>query len=188
MSVKTVLDGTETAESLREIVPRLGRDLFPHRVLLRSGGMKFEEHGQERHILLVDDDPDCRLICRALLTYSGFWVTECADGESAVRLARADLPDLILMEVSLPSLDGWDAARLLKRDAGTAHVPIVALTAHALPRDRHRAAQAGFDGYLTKPVAPSAVLDEVRAWLGSGGPVRPTSARPAEDRRAHASR
>ena len=118
-----------------------------------------------RHILLVDDDVDSRFICRTILTYAGFTVIECGDGESAVHLARLACPDLILMDLSLPILDGLGAVRALKGDGATSGIPVVALTAHALPPERQRAADAGFDGYLTKPIAPMRVLDEVRNRL-----------------------
>lgn len=121
-----------------------------------------------KHILLVDDDEDSRVICRTFLTYSGFQVTDCADGDAAVRLARSVHPDLILLDLSLPVLDGWGAARILKQGRDTRGIPIVALTAHALAGDRGRAAQAGFDGYLTKPAALGDVLNELRR-LGMSG-------------------
>lgn len=129
-----------------------------------------------KHILLVDDDADCRLICRTFLTYAGFRITECGDGETAVRLASTNHPDLILMDLSLPVLDGWGAARTLKERRDTRGIPIVALTAHALPGDRTRAAAAGFDAYLTKPAALRDVLAELHRRLGIPGPARFMSA------------
>ena len=119
----------------------------------------------ERTILLVEDNEDNRAIYRTILTYGGFKVVEAVDGEEGIEFARRDLPALILMDISIPTLDGWAATRILKLDASTTHIPIVALTAHALADDRARAMEAGCDAYLAKPVEPRRVLDEVRRLL-----------------------
>lgn len=120
-----------------------------------------------KRVLLVDDHEDSRIIYRTALLHAGFSVAECGDGESAVRSARQHSPDLILMDLSLPVLDGWEATRILKADARTRHIPIVALTANALPSDRARAGGLSFDGFLTKPVTPRRVLSEIESRLGS---------------------
>lgn len=117
-------------------------------------------------VLLVEDHPDNRGIYRTILEHGGLRVIEAEDGEAGVRLAQQQLPDLILMDVSLPLLDGWQATRILKDDPETAHIPIIALTAHALHGDRERAEQAGCDGYIAKPAPPRDVLAEVRRRLG----------------------
>ncbi|HEU4557617.1 MAG TPA: response regulator [Longimicrobium sp.] len=119
----------------------------------------------ERTILLVEDNEDNRAIYRTILTYGGFNVIEAVDGEEGVERARQDLPALILMDISIPKIDGWEATRILKLDASTTHIPIVALTAHALADDRARAMAAGCDAYLAKPVEPRRVLEEVRRLL-----------------------
>lgn len=80
-------------------------------------------------------------------------------------MARELLPDLILMDISIPKIDGWEATRLLKGDDVTRHIPIIALTAHALPKDRERAVEVGCDGYLSKPVAPTEVVKEIERYL-----------------------
>src|SRR5690606_5324490 len=99
-------------------------------------------------ILLVEDNDDNRVVYRTILAHYGFTVLEAADGEEALRGARMDGPDLILMDVSIPKIDGWEATRQLKADPATAGIPIIALTAHALAADRARAQEVGCDGYL----------------------------------------
>jgi two-component system cell cycle response regulator DivK len=119
-----------------------------------------------RTILLVEDHEDNRIVYRTMLEHFGYTVLLAGDGAEGVRLAREQRPDLILMDVSIPVIDGWEATRMLKADAGTAKIPIIALTAHALAADRQRAAEVGCDGYLAKPVEPRRVLEEVRRFLG----------------------
>lgn len=120
-------------------------------------------------VLLVEDNPDNRGIYRTILEHNGIEVVEAEDGENGIRLAREQLPDLILMDVSIPGIDGWEATRILKGDEKTSGIPIIALTAHALPSDRERAAEAGCDGYIPKPALPRAVLREVERMLGLTG-------------------
>lgn len=124
----------------------------------------------EQTILLVEDNEDNRAIYRTILTYGGFRVIEAVDGEEGIESAHREQPALILMDISIPKIDGWEATRRLKLDAATMHIPIVALTAHALAGDRARAMEAGCDGYLAKPVEPRRVLEEVRRLLEPGGP------------------
>jgi CheY-like chemotaxis protein len=119
-----------------------------------------------RTILLVEDHEDNRIVYSTILEHFGYTVLLAGDGAEGVRLAREALPDLVLMDVSIPVMDGWEATRVLKADPATAAIPIVALTAHALATDRERAAEAGCDGYLAKPVEPRRVLEEVRRFLG----------------------
>ena len=118
-------------------------------------------------VLLVEDNEDNRLVYRTILDHFGFEVLEAADGEEGIRRARADEPDLILMDVSIPKIDGWEATRRLKADPLTASIPIIALTAHALATDREKAREAGCDGYLAKPVEPRRVVEEVKKHLGA---------------------
>jgi two-component system cell cycle response regulator DivK len=119
-----------------------------------------------KRILLVDDHEDSRIIYRTFLRHAGFAVTECGDGASAIRSASEEQPDLILMDLALPVLDGWEATRILKSDARTRHIRIVALTANARAADRVRAGHLAFDGYLTKPATPRRVLTEVESQIG----------------------
>ena len=126
-------------------------------------------------MLLVEDNEDNRTIYSTVLRHLGYQVIEAVDGLQAVALARSELPDLILMDISLPGMDGWEATRVLREDPSTRAIPIVALTAHALADDRKRAMEVGFDSYLAKPVEPNAVIAEVRRLIGSvGGTRRPS--------------
>ena len=124
-------------------------------------------------ILLVEDNEDNRTIYRTILEHVGYTVVEAADGEEGIQRARDSGPDLILMDVSIPKINGWDATRTLKADENTRHIPIIALTAHALEQDRERAREAGCDGYLAKPIPPREVIEEVRRFLGTSEPTAP---------------
>jgi two-component system cell cycle response regulator DivK len=125
-------------------------------------------------ILLVEDNADNRDIYRTVLEHFGYEVVEAIDGEMGIRLAQERRPDLILMDISVPKIDGWEATRILKADSDTSHIPIVALTAHALTSDQERAREIGCDGYLAKPVEPRRVVEEVQRHLEN--PAPPASA------------
>jgi CheY-like chemotaxis protein len=116
-------------------------------------------------ILVVDDYADAREMYAEALLAAGFRVAEAGDGQAAVTLARQLLPAVILMDLSLPGLDGWDATRELKGDPATAHIPVVALTGHALPSALDRARAAGCDRCVVKPALPDAVIGAVRDLL-----------------------
>jgi CheY-like chemotaxis protein len=118
-----------------------------------------------RRILLVEDNEDNRIIYRLTLQHFGYEVSEAGDGESGIRIATESLPDLILMDVSIPGIDGWEATKILKAGERTARIPIVALTAHALAADRERAREVGCDAYLAKPVEPRKVVEEIERVL-----------------------
>jgi two-component system, cell cycle response regulator DivK len=134
--------------------------------------MPDSEIGSPKVVLLVEDNSDNRGIYRTILEHGGFVVLEAEDGGTGVDLARTRRPDLILMDVAIPVIDGWEATRMLKGDPDTASIPIIALTAHALQSDRARAEEVGCDGYIPKPVLPRVVLEEVQRRLGpaDGGP------------------
>jgi CheY-like chemotaxis protein len=117
-------------------------------------------------VLLVEDNDDNLRIYSTILAYSGYRVLEAMDGEAGLAMARSENPALILMDVSLPKIDGWEATRQLKADPATANIPVIALTAHALASDREKAIEIGFDGYIPKPAEPRAVVAEVRRILG----------------------
>ena len=117
-------------------------------------------------VLLVEDNEDNLIVYRTILDHVGYRVIEARDGEEGVARARADKPDLILMDVSLPKMDGWEATRRIKADEETRQIPIIAVTAHALDDDREKATQVGCDGYLAKPVAPRRVVEEVERFIG----------------------
>jgi CheY-like chemotaxis protein len=120
-------------------------------------------------VLLVEDNEDNRTIYSTVLRYLGYQVIEAVDGLQAIALARSERPDIVLMDISIPGIDGWEATRVLREDPATRAIPIVALTAHALADDRERAANAGFTSYLAKPIEPNAVVAEVRRLIGPAG-------------------
>jgi CheY-like chemotaxis protein len=131
----------------------------------------------DQRVLLVEDNEDNRTIYSTVLRHLGYQVIEAQDGVQAVALARSEHPDLILMDISIPLMDGWEATRVLRADPSTHDIPIVALTAHALADDRKRASEAGFTSYLAKPIEPHAVVAEVRRWIGNPGATqKPTGA------------
>ena len=113
-------------------------------------------------VLVVDDYDDARQMYAESLLVSGFRVAQAADGEQAVELARSLSPDVILMDLSLPGVDGWEATRRLKADARTQHIPVVALTGHALSSALDAARAAGCDRFVVKPALPEVVIAEVR--------------------------
>ena len=117
-------------------------------------------------ILIVEDNPDNQTIYRTILEHFGYLVLTASNGEDGIRLAREGNPDLILMDVSIPIIDGWEATKILKADPDTSHIPVVALTAHEMAADRAKAADVGCDGYLAKPCEPRAVVAEVQRFLG----------------------
>lgn len=127
-----------------------------------------------RTVLLVEDNEDNRIVYSTILRHFGFVVTEALTGEEGINKARSEMPDLILMDISIPVMDGWEATQVLKRDPTTHEIPIIALTAHALASDREKAMEVGCDGYLAKPCEPRAVVAEVQRFLGrahDGEPV-----------------
>jgi two-component system cell cycle response regulator DivK len=126
-----------------------------------------------QRLLLVEDNEDNRTIYSTLLRHLGYQVIEAQDGVQAIELARSEHPDLILMDISIPGMDGWEATRVLRGDPSTQSIPIVALTAHALDDDRERAAEVGFSSYLAKPVEPRAVVAEVRRLIGENVTPKP---------------
>ncbi|HEX4458006.1 MAG TPA: response regulator [Polyangia bacterium] len=118
-----------------------------------------------KRVLLVEDNPHNRKIFSGMLTHSGFEVVEAEDGHQAIAAMAKQLPDIVLMDLSIPGIDGWEVTRRFKADARTKAVPIIALTAHAMRGDEERARAAGCDHYLAKPVSPKKVVEEVRRFL-----------------------
>jgi CheY-like chemotaxis protein len=116
-------------------------------------------------ILVVEDNDLNRELLARRLKRKGFDVVHAADGIEGVRLARESHPDLILMDMSLPGMDGWQATRVLKSDAATVHLPVIALTAHAMAGDFEKAIEAGCDGYDTKPVDMPRLLGKIERLL-----------------------
>jgi two-component system, cell cycle response regulator DivK len=99
-------------------------------------------------VLLVEDNEDNRIVYSTILRHFGYTVTEALNGEEGIAKARGERPDLILMDISIPIIDGWEATQVLKHDPATRDIPIIALTAHALASDREKAMEVGCDGYL----------------------------------------
>jgi two-component system, cell cycle response regulator DivK len=116
-------------------------------------------------ILLVEDYDDAREMYRDYLEYTGFRVETARDGREALTKARAQNPDLVLMDLSLPGLDGWEATRILKTDPSTAHLIVIALSAHALPAEGDRARNAGCDGFIAKPCLPHELVEQIAGYL-----------------------
>ena len=116
-------------------------------------------------VLLVEDNEMNRDMLSRRLTRLGFNVLMAVDGEEGVRMAKAEMPDLILMDMSLPVLDGWGATRQIKAESSTQSIPLIALTAHAMAGDRDKALQAGCDDYDTKPIELPRLLDKMDRLL-----------------------
>ncbi len=116
-------------------------------------------------ILLAEDFEDARELYRDYLEFSGFAVQTANNGQEAIDQALALQPDIILMDASMPALDGWQATRELKRNPATKHIPILALTAHAFDDARREAKDVGCDGFVTKPCLPDDLVIKVRAVL-----------------------
>lgn len=118
-----------------------------------------------KRILVVEDVEDNRRIMHDLLTSAGFEFVEARDGEAAVSVARASLPDLIMMDIQLPVLDGYEATRRIKAETSLQHVPVIAVTSYALSGDEEKAREAGCDGYVTKPFSPRQLLAVIDGFL-----------------------
>lgn len=120
-----------------------------------------------KRVLIVEDNFDNREIYAELLRHAGYVTLEAENGLKGVEKAFEHLPDIILMDLSMPLMDGWEAIDVLKKDSRTASIPVLAVSAHViLNGDYARAQQAGFSCYLTKPVEPKDVLREVQAHIG----------------------
>ena len=120
-------------------------------------------------ILLVEDNEMNRDMLSRRLARKGYEIVLATDGQSGVEMTKIQVPDLVLMDMSLPVLDGWEATRRLKADALTQHIPVIALTAHAMSSDRDKAIEAGCDDYDTKPVELSRLLGKIETLLGRRG-------------------
>ena len=121
-------------------------------------------------ILYVEDNEDNVYVVKKRFARAGFTVLVATDGEQGVNMAAAERPDLILMDLRLPVLDGWEATKRIKAQPETRHIPIIALTAHAMTGDREKALAAGCDDFDTKPVELPRLLEKVKALLPKGGP------------------
>ena len=119
-------------------------------------------------ILYVEDNEDNIYMLKSRLSRAGYTVIIATDGAQGVALAASERPDLVLMDLSLPVLDGWEAARRIKAAPATSRIPIIALTAHAMPGDQEKALAAGCDDFDTKPVEMPRLLGKIRALVPAG--------------------
>jgi two-component system cell cycle response regulator DivK len=120
-------------------------------------------------VLLVEDNEMNRDMLSRRLQRKGYEVIIAVDGKLGIAMAQSEAPELILMDMSLPVIDGWEAARTLKAAAETRHIPIIALTAHAMSTDREKAIEAGCDDYDTKPIELPRLLEKMEALMGGKG-------------------
>ena len=120
-------------------------------------------------VLIVDDFEDNRSMYAEYLRYAGLDVVEARDGAEAIEMARTEMPDLVVMDLSLPVIDGWEATRRIKHDPATREIPIIALTGHALEGHSQGAREAGCDWFLAKPCLPETLLNTLNDLL-SGDP------------------
>jgi two-component system cell cycle response regulator DivK len=118
-----------------------------------------------KRILVVEDQEDNRRILRDLLTSVGYEVIEAVTGEEGVSSAKSHRPDLILMDLQLPVLDGYEATRRIKADPALSHIPIIAVSSYALNGDDVKALEAGCDAYISKPFSPRELLAKIREYL-----------------------
>jgi two-component system, cell cycle response regulator DivK len=119
-----------------------------------------------KRILVVEDQEDLRGILHDLFTKSGYTVIEAADGATGVARAKSDRPDIILMDIQMPVIDGYEATRQIKADPHLAGIPVVAISSFAMKGDEEKARAAGCDHYVTKPYSPVQLLRMIRAYLG----------------------
>jgi two-component system cell cycle response regulator DivK len=132
---------------------------------------ELERESRERPlVLIVEDQRDLRELYAQQLTISGFDVIEAENGAIAIEHTTAHSPDVVLMDLSLPVIDGWEATRRLKSDTRTAHIPVVALTAHDGSGELQRATRAGCDWFVPKPCPPDALITELRRVLAGTRP------------------
>jgi len=138
-----------------------------------SSGRRPQQHGSARlaanatrRVLVIDDEQAIRAVCRVNLTASGIGVLEAEDGQSGLEVARRERPDLILLDVMMPGIDGWDVAHRLAADPATRDIPVVFLTARAETADRRHAQHLGGVGYIVKPFDPVELGDLVEHMLG----------------------
>ena len=119
----------------------------------------------KKTILIVEDEPRNLKLIRDLLQASGYLTLEATDGAQGIELAKAHKPDLILMDIMMPNMDGFEATKILKADAETRNIPIIALTSYAMKGDEEKIREAGCDGYITKPIDTKEFLKKVAEYL-----------------------
>jgi CheY-like chemotaxis protein len=144
---------------------------------MKNEGPTGNRPDEARKVLIVDDFEDNRAMYAEFLRYSGFEVIEASDGAEAIERATAEAPDVVVMDLSLPVLDGWEATRRLKADARTQHIPVIALTGHALEGHSQGAREAGCDWFLAKPCLPETLLSTLNDLLSGDAKSARGSAR-----------
>jgi DNA-binding response OmpR family regulator len=170
---------SETLDDVREQRPHLGMrfvDKDPHRFKIEReradcGGIWYGTGMKRGHVLVVDDDPDIRSLVKELLERQGYGVTEASNGKEALRALYATSPDVVLLDVSMPDLDGWQT---LERIRDLSDVPVAMLTARAAELEKVRGLKAGADDYITKPFGRQELLARVEAMLRRAGPREET--------------
>ncbi|MBF0278057.1 MAG: response regulator [SAR324 cluster bacterium] len=118
-----------------------------------------------KQVLVVEDNKENMYLIRYILENSGFMVIEARNGLGGIELALAKSPDLILMDIQLPDINGFDAVRRIRESAANGDIPIVAVTSYAMPGDRQKALDAGCNGYIEKPINPKTVITEIKRYL-----------------------
>jgi len=119
----------------------------------------------KRTVFLIEDNPDNREIAETVLKRSGYHVISAFDGEEAVKKLKKENFDLILLDLSLPKISGWDLIKMIRTDERIKSVPVIALTAHAMHGDREKAIEAGCNDYISKPCKPSEIVEKVKRWI-----------------------
>jgi len=127
--------------------------------------MEEKKEDFSRKILVVDDNQDGRELVVKILKNRGYQIIEAVDGEEALEKASVECPDLILLDISIPKLDGYEVTRRLKSQVKFKDTPIIALTAHAMKGDREKALEAGCDGYISKPIDIHELPDQIKSYL-----------------------
>lgn len=126
-------------------------------------------------ILVVEDNPDNARICEAILSYAGHNVVIADDGSRGLSLIRDLRPSVVLLDIGLPKMDGWEVASAVRQDHSLDHIPLVALTAHAGKENVARARELGFSAFIAKPAEPKVILDVVTGFLNSARDAEPPS-------------
>jgi two-component system, cell cycle response regulator DivK len=116
-------------------------------------------------ILIAEDNDNNRYLTQFLLEQQGFTVVTAINGNDAIKTARTEKPDLILMDIQMPELDGYETTKLLQADNELKHIPVVGVSSYAMAGDREKAIESGFSGYIEKPINPETFCDEIKAYL-----------------------
>jgi two-component system cell cycle response regulator DivK len=123
------------------------------------------KEGFPKKLLIVDDNQDSRELVVKIMKNKGYQIFEAVDGEDALEKAMAEKPDLILMDISIPKINGYEVTRRLKSQVDFKNIPIIALTAHAMKGDREKALEAGCEGYISKPINVHELPDQIKSYL-----------------------